>query len=100
MGRIRNITTAHTPKPWYVTLNPFRVGHRGILGIFQLIADCKIGNIGTSEAQANARLIAAAPELLEALKVTLDIIARDPLTSSEEEVALIHKAIAKAEKGS
>lgn len=53
----------HTPGPWivqgdtYVTVNSL------------IIAHCKqAGNTTLEEAQANARLIAAAPELLEALE--------------------------------
>lgn len=71
--------TQHTPGPWYVTMNPYRVGQRSIGGPLRLIAECwpsmylteegvthKAANdpILALEQQANARLIATAPELL------------------------------------
>jgi len=59
----------HTKGPWsvqgdtYVTVNSLIITH------------CKqAGNTTLEEAQANARLIAAAPELLEALELCLEAI--------------------------
>ncbi len=61
----------HTPGPWRV----FKGGVSGrIIGIGELngegVCDCGFGvwRGGSEEAEANARLIAAAPELLEALQ--------------------------------
>ena len=52
----------HTPEPWTVT--DFGVSGRTASGN-ALVADCYNPVIPTSEMKANARLIAAAPELLE-----------------------------------
>ena len=61
----------HTPGPWRVS------GHRlavftKLNGINVVVADCD-RTLGYSESEANARLIASAPDLLEALKLWLDI---------------------------
>ena len=62
--------TKHTPGPWKVNAN---VGKRGEIGVVADAAPCVIAH-GMSEkhwpeiAQANAQLVAAAPELLEALE--------------------------------
>lgn len=59
----------HTPGPWYSD------EFEGIT-IFHDVKDrrfpiCKLEPISDGEAEANARLIAAAPEILEALKFSL-----------------------------
>ena len=65
--------TQHTPGPWKVNAN---VGKRGEIGVVADAAPCVIAH-GMSEkhwpeiAQANAQLIAAAPELLNALEAVL-----------------------------
>ena len=65
--------SAHTPAPWYQTLTPHIVGKRDYFGEYHVIARCDIsGAISSDEAAANARLIAAAPELLEALREMCD----------------------------
>jgi hypothetical protein len=71
----------HTPGPWYVSAaddyeihseaTPDKFPHRckeDDLGRFVAV----IGNRASDFGKANARLIAAAPEMLEALKVLLD----------------------------
>ena len=65
------MTTQHTPAPWEIK-DPN-------LGIKVIVAkdrnDCfnqVICRVGELSQQANARLIAAAPELLEALKAMVD----------------------------
>jgi hypothetical protein len=66
----------HTPGPWYV--DPIRISpsatihirsnaYAEIPGEFMPIADVRAG-VHVGEDEANARLIAAAPELLAALK--------------------------------
>jgi len=67
--KVKTMTTQHTKGPWsaqgdtYVTVNSL------------IIAHCKqAGNTTLEEAQANTRLIAAAPELLEALEQALGMM--------------------------
>lgn len=95
----------HTPAPWHVcTGNHETFGN--VLNIAAQEGDvpaiCVISNVedATEEDRANARLIAAAPDLLEALKAMLDA---EPGYgwggSSEAEIAaqeLARAAIAKA----
>lgn len=81
-------TTAqtHTPGPWRVVgakeephgPRYYRIESSLIRADAQnLVADVNIYNYGT-EGIANARLIAAAPDLLEALRLLLDACARGP----------------------
>ena len=39
----------HTPTPWYVTLNPFRVGHRTPLDTLQLVAEFSVEKYHTED---------------------------------------------------
>ena len=85
----------HTPGPWevqgstYITVNSL------------ILAHCKqMGHVALEEAEANSRLIAAAPDLLEALKVAIDIRKNPEGVSFEAVKAFIERAeavIAKAE---
>ena len=68
------MTTKHTPAPWNTTWSDDEP-HRYVLGRGDmLIADCyadtaeDFGLPDPEEYQANAKLIAAAPELLDALQ--------------------------------
>lgn len=68
----------HTPGPWYVSKrNPLRVIESGPRAI--TLATCSTLGRGVTaenaqtEAEANARLIAAAPELCEALRNLLAV---------------------------
>lgn len=54
----------HTPGPWYATPQGSRGFEIGEVEIGMVIAD----GPGDPEAEANARLIAAAPDLFEAAK--------------------------------
>lgn len=80
----------HTPGPWFVSLNPFRVGQR-LHGVFRLVAECPTQTgltaegaahkslhssfaVQEDEARANAALIAEAPAMLEALRDALDLV--------------------------
>jgi len=71
----------HTPGPWHYSgvdaLPRVRVNreHSGTTGF--LIADCNNSHLG-GEAVANAKLIAAAPELLEALKGMIHVVRKLP----------------------
>lgn len=84
--------TTHTPGPW-------RIGNAG-KAIFPpqgiaMIADCA----GCDNARANARLIAAAPDLLAALKVLHDAVdALYPGIMLPAELAIARAAIARAEE--
>lgn len=70
----------HTQGPWIVSRNhPMQIvveGRRGFHDNFYRVADAYFSSAGLSntpyadEAKANARLIAAAPDLLEAAKFT------------------------------
>lgn len=80
--------TKHTPGPWHVG------DHRGII-VYDVngiaIADAKTfhGKHGEGAAEANARLIAAAPELLEAL---IALVEFDPSIHRKEGPARYAKA--------
>jgi len=67
-----HMKTPHTPAPWKV-----RTSNRGDIVIHNeqgnCIADCNMGaSLIKSEREANANLIAAAPDLLEALKTLVE----------------------------
>lgn len=95
----------HTPGPWRVFIAK---GGHAIIGIGELtgegVADCGFGvwRGGSEEAMANARLIAAAPELLEAAQTVLAglLVRIDAAPSSSKPVfngiAELHDAINKA----
>jgi len=91
----------HTPGPW--TLHEYH-GHVTLKG--QCGHDAIINTMGHScsnpdlydEEQANARLVAAAPELLEALKRVMDALAYEGVDEDfEAQYAEGEAAIAKAE---
>lgn len=108
--------TKHTPGPWeYIPSNehhgPYVSSYAGD------VADCytmsnplaaSIRNGGDSypvpfqgaEADANARLIAAAPDMLEALRDALELLERHyPKPARSGQIARARAAIAKAEGG-
>lgn len=68
----KSATPAHTPGPWHV--NPEGSKRDVIAGGVdprraRLVADCRThATANTAEEQANARLIAAAPDMLQALR--------------------------------
>jgi len=65
--------TTHTPGPWAFTDEMYGLDHMRVYGVNdhsgQGVANCGYGDSG--EAQANARLIAAAPDLLAACRYML-----------------------------
>ena len=72
--------TKHTPGPWATRRSLDGSGDVGITapGVLNVIAECfadmrRPGEFATDEASANARLIAAAPEMLEALDRIADL---------------------------
>lgn len=109
--------SGHTPGPWSIQQSPqrhdgefdFAVSAHGA----RILAECfgraadKVGTI--LPANANARLIAASPELLEALKGLVQIneqhneavgkIIKKPLTWKDSYLDAARSAIAKAEGG-
>lgn len=100
--------SAHTPGPWHVTAGPYPREIRADDGPF--IASVYDVAVTYGERNANARVLAAAPELLEALKamleeletaeVTLDQQFRclgDPPRQPSAAVVAATTAIAKAE---
>ena len=95
--------TKYTPGPWSVHCGDLVVSHSG-----RAIADCEATPYGdrpappNSEDAANARLIAAAPDLLEALKTCEGNISS--LNGAHPSIfgpwlKVVREAIAKAEGG-
>jgi hypothetical protein len=90
------MTTTHTPGPWQVNSNdPLHVcdadgESRGC----SPIAFVQVGNDGRWTAKANARLIAAAPDLLVALQAVADYWAGGDVPPEID--ALMRAAIARA----
>lgn len=83
--------TNHTPGPWAVSQNnPRLVKH--LSG--PVLAEC--GPVNAEEAQANARLIAAAPELLGALTSLMTRAAHDAETYTADDSAPIWAFISDA----
>jgi len=54
----------HTPGPWHAVSDTVYAGSHGQ----RIVADCDVGSASRHEREANARLSAAAPALLEAAK--------------------------------
>lgn len=105
----RQASDQHTPGPWHVDIDSATGRNTRVrasaLGLRDkvCVADVSQGAGDFPRLEANARIIAAAPELLEALKaVTLELAqcrCHRKLTTSEE-IALdrARDAIAKAER--
>ena len=83
------MSAKHTPGPWEI--------ERGYGTIIKSIGPCVpdeyAGSAWLKVSEANARLIAAAPELLEALQVMLDAAQHDITTECDIARAAIAKAI-------
>ncbi len=63
--------TTHTPGPWEISSD-----ENGSLDVCAENAGDMLANLGDCvNADANARLVAAAPDLLEALRTALDVLA-------------------------
>lgn len=94
------MSSKHTPGPWVVTPHPDT--HVDVFGVGEIMDDKEMQyalshTFCYQNAEANARLIAAAPELLEAL-----VIARDYAAYAQAEpgdLALIDAVISKATGG-
>ena len=91
------MTTAHTPGPWHsmefsdvvTSQSGWVVARGGPVGGSRPAAD--------EEVWANARLIAAAPDLLEACITAIDWLADKGVDPNHSEAKRIRAAIAKAE---
>lgn len=91
---------SHTPGPWQIHNN---VGRKGGLGIVADGAPCVIACMSNVkawpvEAEANARLIAAAPDLLEACRMAYRFYRQfNRLSNNEDEIfQAVKQAIRKA----
>lgn len=82
----------HTPGPWF-TEGVERSGIYVNLGSQQFKVACALFGHPIDEVRANARLIAAAPLMLEALRAIADFI---PTTSAKEGGAATHSANVRA----
>jgi hypothetical protein len=96
--------SAHTPGPWFVAEGANHEGDYAPAGSVRNETWWIAKVEDAPEAEANARLIAAAPELLEALRKIEQgegRFSRDPLTHAsntiEDMIAVARAAIAKAE---
>ena len=85
----------HTPGPWAVSASETRV-----IAPMRHVICADIQGRTFAECQANARLIAAAPDLLDALELAMSYIrndhGRNPLDVRREAVDAAGAAIAKA----
>lgn len=88
----------HTPGPWLIDVANYHAGHIATVdhngSVIEIWSETwpKL-----EDAPANARLIAAAPELLEAAQAAMNCIGELPPTQARIEVALmLTGAIAKA----
>ena len=97
------MTQKHTQGPWGVTEHPNKRAFEGNLIVCPDDKDMVVCTIWTcddeKETKANARLIAAAPELLEACKAVWSAIidGDEHEHTAEQAHNLLIKAIAKAE---
>ena len=103
--------TKHTPGPWHNGQGPHNRSREIFGPSGWLIADCRTNQRSIKEEEANARLIAAAPEMLEALLEALKVVEiasrycpksiknTDRFSLLNIEANSIRAAIAKAEGG-
>ena len=89
--------TKHTPGPWQAKGQ--NIYPEGPTELSRLLATVFLPTLGgnVDERNANARLIAAAPDMLAALKFAKPFMALVDLDSSQDVVGPILDAIAKAE---
>jgi hypothetical protein len=94
----QHITIKHTPGPWHIGVRTYYAGRDvyGPHGQAVAVAELKL-LMHPSEAEANARLIAAAPELAVLVRKTRDYLSGIPETAAggdDEAVALTRKLTA------
>ena len=88
---------SHTPGPWIVFTSEDDWGCDTFVGtLTDTLFDVRPGK-GPSWQDANARLIAAAPDLLAALKELSAVYSGIHVQISDGEAALVHAAWAKAD---
>lgn len=91
--------SAHTPGPWVAQMDPEYVTRCCVRtagdGLF--IADCEEGGLGEEDMEANAHLIAAAPDLLVALKTLVKQETFEQPKALVEAILAAHNAIRKAQ---
>lgn len=90
----------HTPGPWKVTDNNYTLGVETEDGKYSVCDVCLSNGETRNDAEedkANARLIASAPELLEALKWAMIFVRDLRYEEQKEKKAKIQALIQKAE---
>lgn len=96
--------TKHTPGPWVAVAHYVRTPLDAQGGGW-MVADCRDVSLPREQVQANAHLIAAAPELLEALEQAFDFPPDffdrsddelEQITVSGRHLRMVRAAIAKA----
>lgn len=90
------MSTAHTHGPWSV--NPEGIGECVVGSVDRMVCECyEDGNTQNEEDLANARLIAAAPELLDALNGLYGLLqlfaAREDVPPEVKNFATNHRAV-------
>lgn len=92
-------TPQHTPAPWWCYQNPKADSNEcakiGVTSAVNDVAHCDMFGFTEEQCLANARLIAAAPELLEALQHMLEAY-DDEVTCGKAENKAAVLAISKA----
>jgi hypothetical protein len=97
---------SHTPGPWHVTKHELFHIDRGDIDAFCVHAPgglpvCRMGgNVSQENVEANARLIAAAPAMYEALKRAqweLNDIAQHGGRAGDESMKMIAEALAEVQ---
>ena len=84
--------TEHTPGPWAIWTDPDRYDPYATVYCPRddtVIAKCDIGHAPVDVERANARLIAAAPDMLDELERLLDVL-------GDEDIEIVEQVIAKA----
>jgi hypothetical protein len=97
-ARRSEATSAHTPGPWSnerIWDTPASRIHARVHGVPVALAEAFTMR-GAGEKEANARLIAAAPELLEACELVIGSMAVGADDFSQEVLRRVRAAVAKA----
>jgi len=85
--------SGHTPGPWWASTNGLEVGTVPMMDV----KVAKVSGANYEEAKANARLIAACPDLLEALDLLLGKAYKQNFNDSYPEIlAKAEAALARA----
>ena len=84
--------TEHTPGPWAIWTDPDRYDPYATVWCPRddtVTAKCAFGRVPVDVERANARLIAAAPDMLDELERLLDVL-------GDEDIEIVEQVIAKA----